>query len=181
MQRIAAKLAIGLAVTVIGMLAADSTVGTWKFNPAKSTPTSATTFKSRTDVREATPDGGVKVTRTEQSATGDSSEATYSYKYDGKEYPATGGQFDTIAVKHVIANTLSWEVKKTGGKYHLAFCRVSTQRAPTPLVKNRRLCRATGPERRRGLRRGSILWDRRSRLLRSAGHWRGGVDNSRLR
>jgi hypothetical protein len=118
MQRIAAKLIIGLAITVIGMFAADSSVGTWRFNPAKSKPTNANTFKSRTDVREATPGGGVKVARTEQSATGASSDSTYTYNYDGKEYPATGGQFDTISVKRVNANTTSWEVKKTGGKYH---------------------------------------------------------------
>ncbi len=42
-------------------------------------------------MREATPDGGVKVTTTEQLATGGPSHATYTYKYDGKEYPATGG------------------------------------------------------------------------------------------
>jgi hypothetical protein len=118
MRRIAAKLIIGLAIMVIGMFAADSSVGTWKFNPAKSTPTNANTFKSRTDVREATPGGGVKVARTEQSTSGASSGATYTYNYDGKEYPATGGQFDTISVKRVNANTTSWEVKKTGGKYH---------------------------------------------------------------
>jgi hypothetical protein len=93
MRRIAAKLIIGLAIMVIGMFAADSSVGTWKFNPAKSTPTNANTFKSRTDVREATPGGGVKVVRTEQSTSGASSEATYTYNYDGKEYPATGGPF----------------------------------------------------------------------------------------
>jgi len=115
MQRIAAKLAIGLAITAIGMLAADSSVGTWKLNPAKS---KSTTLTSRTDVREATPDGGVKVTRTEQSAGGGSSNSTYTYKYDGKENPATGGQFATLAVKRVDANTISWEAKKTGGKYH---------------------------------------------------------------
>src|ERR1035441_3644288 len=101
MQRIVAKLVIGVAITAIGMFAADSSVGTWKFNPAKSKPTNANTFKSRTDMRVATPDGGVKVIRTEQSTTGASSDSTYSYNYDGKEYPATGGQFDTISVKRV--------------------------------------------------------------------------------
>jgi hypothetical protein len=115
MQRIAAKLIIGVAITAIGMFAADSSVGTWKFNPAKS---KSTTLTSRTDVREATPDGGVKVTRTEQSASGGSSESSYTYKYDGKENPATGGQFDTLAVKRVNANTSTWEAKKTGGKFH---------------------------------------------------------------
>jgi len=33
--------------------------------------------------------------------------------------PATGGPFDTLAVKRVDANTTSFEVKKTGGKYHV--------------------------------------------------------------
>jgi hypothetical protein len=114
MRRIVAQVVIGLAVTVIGMFAADSSVGTWKFNPAKST---GSTLKGRTDVREATPDGGVKVTRTEESA-GGSSDSTYSYKYDGKAYPATGGQFDTLSVKRADANTTTWEAKKTGGKFH---------------------------------------------------------------
>jgi hypothetical protein len=118
MQRVAAKLIVGLAITVIGAFAADNTVGTWKFNPAKSKPANAGAFKSRTDVREATPDGGVKVSRTEQSTAGESSESSYTYKTDGKEYPATGGQFDKVSVKQIDARTTSWEVKKTGGKYH---------------------------------------------------------------
>jgi hypothetical protein len=115
MKRVTAKLIIGTAIMVMGMFAADSSVGTWKFNPAKS---KSATITSRTDVRESTPDGGVKVTRTEQSPTGGASNSTYTYKYDGKEYPATGGQFDTLAVKRVNANTTSWEAKKTGGKFH---------------------------------------------------------------
>ena len=43
---------------------------------------------------------------------------SFTYKYDGKEYPVTGGPFDTISVKRIDANTTSWEVRKTGGKYH---------------------------------------------------------------
>jgi hypothetical protein len=115
MRRIVAKLVLGLAITTIGMFAADSAVGTWKFNPTKSTNSA---LKSRTDVREETADGGIKVTRTEERPTGGPTQATYTYKYDGKEYPATGAQFDTIAVKRVNANTSSWEVKKSDGKYH---------------------------------------------------------------
>ena len=116
MQKLVAKLVLGMAITVIGTFAADSSVGTWKLNPDKST--TSNTLKSRTDVREATPDGGVKVTRTEQMATGEPSDSSYMYKYDGKKYPATGGQFDTVSVKRVNANTVSWEAKKTGGKFH---------------------------------------------------------------
>ena len=118
MRRIAAKLVIGVAITVIGMFAADRAAGTWKLNPAKSTSTSSNKLTSRTDVREETPDGGIKVTRKEQSTAGGPSESTYTYKYDGKEYPATGGEFDKVAVKRLNANTTSWEVKKSGGKYH---------------------------------------------------------------
>src|ERR1019366_8347033 len=105
MRRIVAKLVIGVAITAIGMFAADSSVGTWKFNAAKCKPTGANTLKSRTDVRVATPDGGLKVNRTEQWTTGPSSDSTYTFKYDGKEYPATGGQFDTVSVKRVDAST----------------------------------------------------------------------------
>ena len=119
MQRIVAKLAIGIAVTAIGMFAADSSIGTWKFNAAKSKSTSSNPIKSQTDVREATPDGGVKMTRTGQLADGTAVSFSYTCKYDGKECPVTGGQFDVISIKQVDANTMTYEVKKTGGKYHM--------------------------------------------------------------
>jgi hypothetical protein len=120
MRRIVAKLIIGVAITAMGMFAADSSVGTWKYNAAKSKITGNYPIKSQTDVREATPDGGVKVTRTGQFTDGTPNEGTYSYKYDGNEssVAATGLPYDKISVKRVDANTTSWEVKKTGGKYH---------------------------------------------------------------
>ena len=118
MRRTTAQLFIGMAITAIGMFGADSSLGTWKFNAAKSKSTSANPIKSQTDVREATPDGGVKVTRTGQMLDGTPSNYSYTYKYDGKEYPATGGPFDTISVKRIDANTTSYEVRKTGGKYY---------------------------------------------------------------
>jgi len=118
MRRTAAKLAIGMAVTAIAMFAADNSVGTWKFNPAKSKTSSKEQMKGRSDVREATPDGGVKVTRTEQSSKGESSNATFTFKYDGKEYPASGTRFDTISSKQINASTSTWEVKRADGKYH---------------------------------------------------------------
>jgi len=69
-------------------------------------------------VREATPDGGVTVTRTGQLADGTSVNYSYTYKYDGKEYPVTGASFDTISVTRIDENTTSFEVRKTGGMYH---------------------------------------------------------------
>jgi hypothetical protein len=70
-------------------------------------------------VREATPDGGVKLTSTEQRADGTSSILSFTCKYDGREYPATGGAYDTISVKRVFSDTKSFKVGKTGGRYHL--------------------------------------------------------------
>jgi hypothetical protein len=95
MRNVAAKLVIGLAVTAIGMFGADSSIGTWKYNAAKSKSTATNPITTRTDVREATPDGAVKLTRTEQRADGTSMTVTATFKYDGKEYPATGGPYDT--------------------------------------------------------------------------------------
>jgi hypothetical protein len=119
MRSMVAKLVIGVAVTAIGMFGADSSAGTWKFNAAKSKTTSTNGIKSQTDIREATPDGGGKVTRTGEMADGTAVNFSYTFQYDGKEYPATGGPFDTLAVKRIDANTTSFEVKKTGGKYHM--------------------------------------------------------------
>src|SRR5450756_410304 len=70
MRSMVAKMAIGVAITAIGMFGADSSAGTWKFNAAKSKTTAANPIKSQTDVREATPDGGGKVTRTGEMADG---------------------------------------------------------------------------------------------------------------
>lgn len=107
------------AITTIGVFAADSSVGTWKLNVAKSKITGNYPIKSQTDVREATPDGGVKVTRAGQWGDGTPNKGSYSYKYDGKEYPATDAPFDVLSVKRIDANTTAFEVKKTGAKYHL--------------------------------------------------------------
>jgi hypothetical protein len=119
MRSIAAKVFIVMATIAIAAFAAENSVGTWKYNAAKSKTTSTNPTKSQTDVREATPDGGIKVTRTEQMADGTSSNYSFSYKFDGKEYPVSGAPFDTISVKRINANTWSWIVKKTGGKYHV--------------------------------------------------------------
>ena len=118
MQRIVAKLVVGMAITAIGMFGADSSLGTWKLNVAKSKTISTNPIKSRTDVYEATADGGVKVTRTEQRADGATRNSSFTFKYGGKEYPVTGQPFDTISVKRVDANTTVQEVKKTGGSYN---------------------------------------------------------------
>jgi hypothetical protein len=110
---------MGMAFTAAVTFAADSAVGTWKLDAAKSKFTGSYVVKSQTDVREATPDGGVKVTREAQLGDGTAVKGSFTYKYDGKEYPATGLAFDALSVKRIDANTAAFEVKKTGGKYHV--------------------------------------------------------------
>lgn len=119
MRKIVANLLIGTAITAIGLFGADSFLGTWKWNPAKSKITGDYPVKSRTEVWAATPDGGVKVTRTQQDANGATINFTYTFKYDGKEYPVRGGPFDTVSAKRIDANTASFEViRKIDGMYH---------------------------------------------------------------
>jgi hypothetical protein len=119
MSSIVAKLFIVMAITAIGAFGADNSAGTWKHNAAKSKTTSTNPTKSRVVVREATPDGGVKVTNSGQLADGTTSNYSYTCKYDGQECPVTGGPFDTIALKRIDENLWSFETKKTGGKYHM--------------------------------------------------------------
>jgi hypothetical protein len=118
MRSIAAKLFIVMAITALGAFGADSSIGTWKYNAAKSNSTRTNPFKSLTDVRMATPDGGVKLTRTGQRMDGAAVNGGYACKYDGKECPATGLQYDTISIKRIDANTLTYDARKTGGKFH---------------------------------------------------------------
>lgn len=117
-MRSSIKLLISTAVVATVLSGADSSIGTWKLNLAKSTSTSTNALKSRTEVYETTPDGGVKITRTDQRADGTSLNYSYTFKYDGKEYPVTGALFDTISQKRVDANTTTIEVKKGSTPYH---------------------------------------------------------------
>jgi hypothetical protein len=117
MRRIAATLVVGLTIMSLGLFGADSSIGTWKWNASKS-KSITTTLKSRTDVYEATADGGVKLTRTEDRVDGTTTNNTATYKYDGKAYPVTGSPWDTISAKRVDANTTATEMKKTAAAYH---------------------------------------------------------------
>ena len=104
-----------MAVTA---LAADNTLGTWKYNPAKSKAASGVpAITSLTVTRESTP-GGVKIIPAKgERADGSKIE---NAKYDGKSVSVTGGglPWDTIALKQVNADTVTEERSKQGGKYH---------------------------------------------------------------
>ena len=95
-------------------------MGTWKINIAKSKFTPAPIpLKSLTSVREEAP-GGVKVTNTGERSDGVAISSGYTAKYDGSASSVTGAgsPYDSISVKQVNANTLTYEAKQTDGKYH---------------------------------------------------------------
>ena len=120
MRNIIAKLMVGVAITTITMYGADSSIGTWKRNVAKSTSTTPikNPVKSLTIVNEAS-DGGVKLTVTGELLDGTAINSSSTVKYDGKEYPVTGAPWDTTSMKQIDANTFTFESRKTGGKYHV--------------------------------------------------------------
>jgi hypothetical protein len=91
MPNTVAKICVGMMIAAMGIFGADSSLGTWKYNAVKSKSASANPIKSQTDVREATPDGEAKVTRTGQLMDGTPSYYSYTCKYDGKEWPVTEG------------------------------------------------------------------------------------------
>lgn len=116
MRRMLTTLVIGLAMTAMGAGAADHSLGTWKLNLEKSKFTPSAPVKSLTSTREAS-DGGVKVTTTGELPDGTPINASYTVKYDGKDYPATGAPFDTIALEQVDPNTYTARLKNTSNKY----------------------------------------------------------------
>jgi hypothetical protein len=117
------KVVLVLAVSALGLAAADNSIGTWKRNLAKTDYSQGTTpnnpIVDQTVVIEPV-EGGVKVTSTGKRKDGTPINTTSVRKYDGKFHPVSGSGtlFDASSVKQVDANNFTSESKKTGGKYH---------------------------------------------------------------
>jgi hypothetical protein len=102
-----------------GVLLAQSNpfVGTWKLNLDKSKFSGAPAPKSQTATIEAVANGQKNTT---EGIAADGGRTTYSYTamYDSKDYPISGngapGGADTIAIKHINANTNESTLKKAG-------------------------------------------------------------------
>jgi hypothetical protein len=120
MQNVVIKLALGISLAALSSFGADNSIGTWKRNieKSKSTPQSANPIKSLTLKYEPV-EGGSKLTATGERQDGTKINGSSTVKYDGKEYPVTGTQWDTTSVKQIDANTFTFESKKAGGKYHV--------------------------------------------------------------
>src|SRR6476469_3752768 len=101
-------------------LAADDTLGTWKYNTAKSKGAPGVSPISELTVTREASDGGVKITANGSRADGSKIDTVTNAKYDGKPVPVAGDglTWDTVAIKQVNSKTLSEERSKKGGKYH---------------------------------------------------------------
>jgi hypothetical protein len=114
---------LGITFAVLAMaaiaLGADNTLGTWKYNAAKSKPAPGVSpLKNLTLVREAA-GGGVKQTAKGERADGSKIDDSYAAKYGGEEVmlSGTGVAWDMTGVKQVNANTVTEERSKMGGRY----------------------------------------------------------------
>jgi hypothetical protein len=117
MQRSLLKSILGVAIAVAAF-AADKTLGTWKLNLEKSHFSPTAPVRSLTISREQS-DGGVKTTTTGEQLDGTAIHASYTAKYDGKEYDVTGAPYDTISFKQLNAHTFTFAQKKKGGTYNV--------------------------------------------------------------
>ena len=99
----------------VGAILADSNIGTWKLNVAKSTFSPGPAPKSQTLKYEAWGTDGVKFTADGVGADGKPTHWEFQAKYDGKDNPFTGNpDADTIAFKRIDANTIEAITKMKG-------------------------------------------------------------------
>jgi hypothetical protein len=113
-------LTLAVIATATMTWAADETLGTWKYNTAKSKAASGVSpIKNLTVTREASGDG-VKITAKGERTDGSKIDTVTEAKYDGKPVTVKGEglTWDTVAIKQVNSKTLSEERSKQGGKYH---------------------------------------------------------------
>ena len=115
MRRSLVILALAALAVSSTLLAANTSVGTWKYNAAKSKFDPGPPYKSRTVKVEAHGEG-IEVTVDGVSGDGSKHGYTYTANYDGKDNPITGNPMaDTIAYKRIDDNTVEATTKK-GGK-----------------------------------------------------------------
>ncbi|MGA8596258.1 MAG: hypothetical protein WB676_16205 [Bryobacteraceae bacterium] len=118
MKRIG-RIIIALSAFALVAAAADNTLGTWKYDTARSHPAVGhRPYNSLSITREST-DDGVKQTVQVENANGEKGQGAFTVKYDGKPVVVDGTlSFDTVAENQIDANTVSEEISKQGGKFH---------------------------------------------------------------
>ena len=108
-----------VAAAAIGW-AADDTLGTWKYNTAKSKGAPGVSPISNLTVTREAIEGGVRITAKGERADGSKIDTVTNAKYDGKPVTVTGSglSWDTVAIKMVNDKTLTEERSMQSGKYH---------------------------------------------------------------
>ena len=102
-----AVVVVSMLVLGTAVMAADSNIGTWKLNPAKSKFSPGPAPKSQTLKIEAWGADGVKFTADGVGADGKPSHWEFQAKYDGKFVPFKGNpDADMLAYKRIDANTI---------------------------------------------------------------------------
>jgi hypothetical protein len=90
-----------LAADSVAGTAADSVVGTWTLNLAKSLFTPGPAPKAQTRIYEAK-EGGIKVTINTVAADGHDIVILIAANYDGKDYPIVGSSdYDALSLKKI--------------------------------------------------------------------------------
>ena len=116
----------GLALSVAHSTARDDPVlGTWKLNVEKSKFIPGPGWRSQTRVYRSMP-AGIAVTWTGIDANGEKMQVSYTYKYDGNDYPMPGsGSYDTLNAVRIDARTVKSEEKRNGKTVGIAVRTVS--------------------------------------------------------
>jgi hypothetical protein len=103
----------------------DPVLGTWKLNVDKSKFTPGPGWRSQLRVYQTTP-AGVSVTWTGVDASGVKMQVSYTYKYDGRDYPMAGSaSYDTLNAVRINARTVKSEEKRGGKTVGIAVRTVS--------------------------------------------------------
>lgn len=112
------KVVLAIVSLSVGASAADSSIGTWKLNVAKSKYSPGPPPKSVT-LKYETAGDGVKLSVERIDEQGKATSGGYTAKYDGKDVPyaGTGGPLgaETVALKRIDASTVEATFKR-GGK-----------------------------------------------------------------
>ena len=115
-----------LALSVAHAAPADDPIlGTWKLNVARSKFTPGPGWRSQLRVYEAAP-AGVSVAWTGIDAGGETMRVSYTYNYDGLDYPMAGSaSYDTLNAVRLDAWTVRSEEKRDGKTVGIAVRKVS--------------------------------------------------------
>jgi hypothetical protein len=92
----------------------DPILGTWKLNAQKSTFKPGPGWQSQIRVYQSTP-SGISVTWWGIDANGKKMHVSYTYNYDGRDYPMAGSaSYDTLNAVRIDALTVKSEEKRSG-------------------------------------------------------------------